>query len=76
MIPLAVLNRGEKAEIVEFLHRGKGMLLRLRDMGLFTGKVVEILSNSAGGPIFLKVDDTRLAIGRGMAMKIMVRRIE
>ncbi|MCX7856928.1 MAG: ferrous iron transport protein A [Deltaproteobacteria bacterium] len=47
---------------------------RLRDMGFFAGKVVEVLSNH--GPILVKVDDQKLAIGKEMAMKIMVRSLE
>jgi len=44
------------------------------DMGLRPGKQVEMLTNSGGGPLLLKVDESRIALGRGMAMKIYVRR--
>ena len=36
------------------------------------GEIVAI--RDGGGAILLKVDESRLAVGRGMAMKIMVRR--
>jgi ferrous iron transport protein A len=48
--------------------------VRLEDMGLRVGKNVEMLSNGTG-PILLLVDESRIAIARGMAMKILVRRI-
>jgi ferrous iron transport protein A len=35
--------------------------------------MVEMLNNEGRGPILLKVDESRIAIGRGMAMKIMVK---
>lgn len=48
--------------------------VRLEDMGLRVGKNVEMLSNGSG-PILLRVDESRIAIARGIAMKILVRRI-
>lgn len=47
---------------------------RVEDMGLRIGKKVEILNNG-GGPVLVKVDDSRIAVARGIAMKIMVRRM-
>jgi ferrous iron transport protein A len=41
-------------------------------MGLRVGKRVEIISNG-GGPVLVKVEGTRIALARGIAMKIMVR---
>lgn len=75
MIPLALIEDGEKVEIVDFIKKGKAIFCHLRDIGLFTGKVIEVLKNQGHGPVLLKIDDSRIAIGRGMAMKIMVRRL-
>lgn len=47
---------------------------RTLDMGLRPGKVVEMLSNEGCGALLVKVDESRIAVGRGLAMKIMVRR--
>jgi len=49
--------------------------VRLEDMGLRVGKYVEMLNNGSG-PVLLRVDEARIAIARGMAMKILVRRIQ
>ncbi|MRR59277.1 MAG: ferrous iron transport protein A [Deltaproteobacteria bacterium] len=49
--------------------------VRMEDMGLRVGKSVEMLSNSSG-PILLRVDESRIAVARGIAMKIMVRRMQ
>lgn len=84
MMPLGLLGPGEHGEIVEVrLHKGcsdsncredRGKSdVRIEDMGLRVGKLVEMLTNG-GGPILVKVDESRIAIARGMAMKIMVRR--
>jgi ferrous iron transport protein A len=48
----------------------------IENMGLRQGKVVEMLNNGGKGAMLIKVDESRIAIGRSMAMKIMVRRQE
>ena len=68
----------------EFVERGTSSAQRTthdaichaEDMGLRIGKVIEVLSNEGRGPLLLKVGESRIALGRGMAMKIMVRRID
>ena len=79
MAPLGLLSRGEQAEIVEVKGQkgcntgsSKDQLCHIEDLGLRAGKMVEMLNNEGRGPILLKVDESRIAIGRGMAMKIMV----
>lgn len=84
MVPLGLLSPGDggiiadirqRAEHCTGLHRdtrGKSDV-RVEDMGLRVGNHVEILNNS-GGPVLVKVDESRIAIDRGLAMKIMVRR--
>jgi len=81
MIPIGLLSRGEKAEIVEirtnrgYCNGNKNELCHAEDMGLRAGRVIEMLNNEGHGPILLKVDESRIAIGRGMAMKIIVKRL-
>ena len=83
MAPLGLLGRGEQAEIMEMRGQkgcatgsSNNQLCHAEDLGLRVGKMVEMLSNEGRGPLLLKVDESRIAIGRGMAMKIMVRRKE
>jgi ferrous iron transport protein A len=52
----------------------KGSAVRIEDMGIRPGKTIEMLSNEGGGALLVKVDEARIAVGRAMAMKIMVRR--
>jgi len=51
----------------------EGGVHRLETMGLRIGKELEMLSNQGFGPILVMVDESRLAIGRGIARKILVR---
>ncbi len=83
MAPLGLLSRGEQAEIVEIKGQkscvhgsSKNQLCHAEDMGLRVGKMVEMLNNAGRGSLLVKVDESRIAIGRGMAMKIMVRRFK
>jgi len=83
MAPLGLLSEGEKAEIMEIktqkgcCHgRGKDQLCHAEDMGLHVGKTIEMLHNKGRGPLLVKVDESRIAIGRDIAKKIMVRRID
>ncbi|MEW5746646.1 MAG: FeoA family protein [Nitrospirota bacterium] len=89
MMPLGLLSAGETAEVVEVRGQHQAgqccaaesksgscsQTCRIEDMGLRAGKVIEMLSNGGQGALLVKVDETRLAIGRGMAMKVMVRRL-
>ncbi|GFP19662.1 ferrous iron transport protein A [Candidatus Hakubella thermalkaliphila] len=83
MSSLSFLNIGEKAEVVEIkTEKGHGCgkkekhICHVEDMGLRIGNVVEVLNNEGQGPLVVKVNESRIAIGRDMAMKIMVKRIE
>lgn len=48
----------------------------LAHMGLRPGKQVEMISNNGTGPLVLRLEECRIAVGRGVAMKIYVRRNE
>jgi len=80
MMPLGLLGPGEQGEIITIRsHKasccgGCRTECRTEDMGLRVGKTVEMLNNGGRGPLLLKVDESRIAVDRGLAMKIMVRR--
>jgi ferrous iron transport protein A len=74
MVPLGLLGEGECGEIVAFGGRlAEACDGRAEDMGLRVGKRVEMLRNSAGA-VLVKVDESRIALDRGMAMRIRVRK--
>ncbi len=89
MLPLGLMSAGEKGEVLNitskdhhahhgYCHRKEKNILskyaRIEDMGLRAGKMVEILNNKGQGPLLIKIDNSRIAIGRGLAMKILVKR--
>jgi len=70
---LTDLSVNEEAEIVE-IRGGRGMQGRLRALGLAEGQRVKKLSGVGfGGPVILLVNRAQVAIGRGMARRIIVR---
>mgnify|MGYP001150329353 CR=1 FL=1 len=71
LMPLAMAKPGERVVIRE-MAGGKTAKSRMADMGLRLDDHVEIISNSGEGRLILGHDCTRLAIGRGIAQKIMV----
>jgi Fur family ferric uptake transcriptional regulator len=65
-------NRVRKRDVAECRHKQN----RLASMGLRPGDRIEIINNTGGGRVILGLDNTRLAIGRGMAKRIMVSPVQ
>ena len=57
--------------VVRRCTAGKSLEKRLIEMGLVTGKVVTVLQGAADGPLLLAIGETRIGMGRGMAMKVI-----
>lgn len=70
-IPLASLASNE-AGIVEYLAGGWGLTSRLATLGFTPGARVTMVQNFGRGPIIVMVRDTRIALGRGEAEKVIV----
>jgi ferrous iron transport protein A len=74
--PLTFAARGEMVVLTE-IRAGDRLRKRLGEMGLSIGMQVRIVQGDLNGPVILAVkNDSRLALGRGMAQKIMVRHLE
>jgi Fur family ferric uptake transcriptional regulator len=71
LMPLAMAKPGERV-VVKEMAGGVSARTRLTDMGLRTGDHIEIINNNGMGRLILGHDCMRLAIGRGIAQKIMV----
>lgn len=70
--PLTFASRGETVMLSE-IRAGNRVRQRLAELGLTLGMEVRIVQGDLNGPVILAVkNDTRLAIGRGMAQKIVV----
>jgi ferrous iron transport protein A len=68
---LAELPTGARA-VVRALRGGQELMSRLTAMGLVAGAPVEVLQNRGHGSLLVRVRDSRIALGRGEAVKILV----
>jgi ferrous iron transport protein A len=67
---LIEMNKGQKGRVVA-IRGGRGKILRLAEMGITPGEEVILLQKSLG-PVIIKVKDTNLALGKGLAESILV----
>lgn len=71
-IELTKLDEGESGIVAE-IQGGQGLIRRLEDMGIRPGKkVTKVSSQFMRGPVTLRINNYRIAIGYGMAKKILV----
>jgi ferrous iron transport protein A len=70
-LPLSMVAPGESVRLVR-IAAGHRLRRRLTELGLIPGVELKIMQDE-GGPLLLAVKDTRLALGRGMAHKIIVQ---
>ena len=68
--PLTMAGEGEQVRI-QSLQGGKGLVMRLTELGLNQGTDVRILQRQGGGLVVAR-GETRIALGGGMAAKILV----
>jgi len=71
-IPLSHMRPGQSGLVVE-IKGGFGLISRLNALGILPGKrVVKISSMIARGPVTIEVDRVQIAIGFGMAKRIII----
>ena len=70
MMPLFLANTGEE-NIIQRVGGSPEMKKHLEDMGFVAGSAVTVL-NTIGGNLIVKVKESRVAISKEMASKIMV----
>ena len=71
LMPLAMAKTGERIVIKEVMGGGHARS-RLASMGLSRGDHLEVINNNGLGRLIVGHGSTRLALGRGIAQKIMV----
>jgi len=71
IMPLTVAPPGKEVTMIT-VYGGKSIRMRLHSFGLIPGVRLRVLNNNRTGPLMVAVMDSRVALGRGMAHKIMV----
>ncbi|OYT43393.1 ferrous iron transport protein A [Candidatus Bathyarchaeota archaeon] len=70
-IPLAMLSENEEARVIE-VRGGRGLVRRLSELGFTPGARVKVLFSNSPGPVLIDVRGSRIALGRGLLMRIIV----
>ncbi|WP_373216412.1 ferrous iron transport protein A [Ruminococcus sp. 5_1_39BFAA] len=70
MMPLSMVNEGE-TNVIKKIGGKEETRKFLENLGFVTGGVVTVVSE-IGGNLIVNVKDSRVAIGKDMANKIMV----
>lgn len=74
MMPLSMANKDKLLKIINIVG-GRNVKQRLSALGLYPGSVIKMITNDFGGPLIVEVNNSKIAIGRGMAQKILVNEI-
>jgi ferrous iron transport protein A len=70
---LSAMRPGERGIVVD-LAGGRGLLGRMTSLGFTPGAEVTVVQNYGHGPLIAQVRGARIALGRGEAGRIRVRR--
>jgi ferrous iron transport protein A len=73
LVPLDRLPRGAAA-VVRQLQGGDELAQRLAALGLTVGAPFVVLQNTGRGPLLVIARETRIALGRGEATRVLVER--
>lgn len=73
LVPLSALRPGERGVVSKILC-GRNLLCRMTSLGFTPGAEVTMVQNYGHGPLIAQVRGARIALGRGEAGKVQVRR--
>jgi ferrous iron transport protein A len=68
--------RPDQAGTIVDLSGGRTFMARLLALGCSPGTEVEMVHNSGHGPLIVSVRGTRVALGRGEAERVQVKRVD
>ena len=75
-MPVTAIKTGKTAKVCRILG-GPGVFQKLNSMGIDVGSMIKKISSaSANGPTVFEVKRTQIAIGHGIAQKILVEVLE
>jgi len=70
------VDENRKAKVID-IQGGQGIRQRLSQVGIHPGDTITILRYGAlRGPILIEIHGSQVALGRGIASKILVEEVE
>lgn len=73
-IPLSKLVAGNSG-VLKSYQGGRSMLGRCLSLGFTPGSLIKMLENHKNSPVLVKIHDTEVALGRGLAEQITVTKL-
>lgn len=73
-LPLRLLLAGEEG-VVRAIGGGKELHVRLTALGFIPGKKVRVIQNQICGPLIVSLGAGRVALGRGVAQRVLVEKV-
>jgi len=70
-LPLGDLAEGAQARVRQ-MQGGQAFLGRMAALGFTLGTPLRLLQNARRGPVIVLIRGTRVALGRGEALKVLV----
>jgi len=70
-LPLALVSPWSEVRIID-IRGGRGLIRRLSDLGFMVGEKIRVVHIHNPGPMLVEVKGSRIAVGRGVSMKIIV----
>jgi ferrous iron transport protein A len=70
-IPLSQVDEG-RIVVVDSIAAGRGLRARLTSMGLLPKTTIQVIRRERSGPLLVGIRNFKIALGRGVADKIMV----
>lgn len=71
-VPLTEAFPGQVVRVQTVTGPGRGVRLRLASLGIRPGASLKVLARGPGGPLLVEVEGCRVALGRGLARRILV----
>ncbi len=54
---------------------GRGLMRRLMDLGITKGCIFEVVQSGGSGPVLIEVRGTRIAVGKNLACRLLVKEV-
>ena len=70
-MPLTTVKLGQKVRL-KSVNAGRGLTSRLSAMGIVPGVELVVVNTTFAGPMVVMVKESKVILGRGIAMKMMV----
>ncbi|ASJ10704.1 Fe2+ transport protein [Thermococcus sp. P6] len=74
IVPLSTMKPGERGVVVNIL-KGELARQRLTSIGIVPGATVQVLESYPWGPVIISTGGVRVAVGKGLASGVMVRKL-